>query len=90
MTVINQYEVCYSKGKFKLELYKTTMFRSFVVSAADTLCVVLGHRFCNKLVTPAVVWEDKRREYMLSIDITRAQADDICGADKWEILDDKD
>jgi hypothetical protein len=66
------------------------MFRSWAVSAADALCVVLGHRFCNKLATPVAVWEEKRREYVLSIDITRDQADVICGADKWEFLDDND
>lgn len=89
MTTLDQYEVFYSvKDGFKLNLYKTTMFKSWVVSAADGLCVVLGHRFCNKLVAPVMVWEEDHREHVLSIGITREQADAICGADMWEFLDD--
>lgn len=73
---------------FILHLTKRSQFRDFIVSCAEALCVVTRHRFCNQIVTPPIIWSDKKEVILDQVSIDREAADALAGMeDAWTYLD---
>lgn len=75
---------------FKLNVLERSQFRDFVFDIADKICAFTGHRF-ETLFTHVAVWADKKIVDLVSIPITRAEADILAiQPDVWDYLDEPD
>lgn len=84
-----EYFVSYSKKDgFQVTLYKGSTFRNFILSISETMCVLTRHHFCRFFGGDAIKWDDRKREEIVTLSITKEQAKALSRPDAWDWLED--
>ena len=83
--------VSHSKDGFQLHLTDRSLFRDAVVTVAEWVCGITGHRGCNTWLTSIMVWSDKEERVLVRRSIDKPTAVAVAYSDDaWGWVDEKE